>query len=69
MNVAEKLTREIQRVTTLKGQYEAISGLPNVSTAFALRHINQSLEDAHAAQASGDVVRMIAACQELEAKQ
>lgn len=67
-NAMEGLTREIARVTELKTQYEELRGMPGVNVTFALGHIAASLEAAHKAAASGDVVAILAALRDLESK-
>lgn len=66
MNVAEKLAREIARVTELRGQYESLRGLPQVNVAPALAMMNAALERAKRAAGLDDTLAQIAAVHDLE---
>lgn len=60
-NLVEALTDEILRVTEIKREYDAI---PAGALAAAL--MGQALDKARKAQASGDILQMIPALQELK---
>ena len=60
-NLVEALTDEIFRVTEIKREYDAI---PAGALAAAL--MGQALDKARKAQASGDILQMIPALQELK---
>lgn len=62
MNVMEKLSREVARVSQLALRYEEI-GAPG---AFALAMMNAALEKAHLAAGSGAAEPVIAALVDLE---
>lgn len=59
-NLVEALTDEILRVTEIKREYDAI---PAGALAAAL--MGQALDKARKAQASGDILQMIPALEEL----
>lgn len=62
MNLAEGLSAEIQRVTTILGHYVEIGP----AGAFGAMFIRASLKRATDAFASGDVVAMIGAIEDLK---
>ncbi|MBN3811658.1 hypothetical protein [Paraburkholderia sp. Ac-20347] len=62
MNLAEGLSAEIQRVTTILGHYVEIGP----AGAFGAMFIRASLKRATDALASGDVVAMIGAIEDLK---
>lgn len=66
MNLAEKLAREISRVTKIKSHYEEAGRRPGVNVAFALYDINDALEQAFAASGSNDVLQVMKAHARLE---
>ena len=66
MNVAEKLSREIARVTELREQYKSVAGLPGVNCAPVLAMISAALDRAHRAAGVDDALGQIAAVKELE---
>lgn len=66
MNLAEKLAREISRVTEIKCHFEEAGRMPGVNVAFALHDINKALELAFTAAGSNDVEQVIRAHGALE---
>ena len=64
MNLAEKLAREIGRVTELRCLYEILRGRPQVVVEPAIAMMNSSLEAAKIA-AAGDVAAMVNALEDL----
>lgn len=60
-NLVEGLTDEILRVTEIKRVYDEIP-----AGAFAAAMMQASIEKARKAQASGDILQMIPALQELQ---
>lgn len=66
MNVAEKLAREIARVTELRGQYESLRGMPQVNVEPAIAMLNAALERAKRAAGLDDALTQIAAVLDLE---
>ena len=66
MNVAEKLAREITRVTTIRANYAALDGKRGLEIKPALWLIDLDLERAKRAAGMDDAVEQIAALQELE---
>jgi len=63
MNLVEGLTEEILRVTEIVREYKQ---LPNGSGIFAAILMEESLRIAKEAQASGDIVAMMAALMDLK---
>lgn len=61
MNLVEGLLEETLRVTEIKGYYDAE---PN--GVFGSAMIQQSIDKAKEAMATGDVVTMLASCKELK---
>lgn len=66
MNVAEKLAREIARVTELRGQYASMDGVPGVNVKPVMALIDTALEAAKRAAGVDDAVEQIRALQDLE---
>ena len=66
MNIAEKLAREISRVTEIREHYEALRHMPNVIVAPQIAMMTATLEDAFAAARSNDPVHVIRALANLE---
>lgn len=58
-NLVEGLSREIARVTELKGQYEDMRKLPNVIVEPQIMIMSRDIEAAQKAMGNGDVVEMI----------
>lgn len=67
MNVAEKLAREIRRVTELRCRYEEVGRQPNVIVEHVVSLMNAALERACAAAGTMDAYTQIVAVQALEA--
>ena len=62
-NLVEGLTDEILRVTEIKDEYLSIpSGAGKLAAAF----MQQAIDEARKAQASGDILQMIPALQKLQ---
>ena len=62
-NLVEGLTDEILRVTEIKNEYISIpSGAGKLAAAF----MQQAIDEARKAQASGDILQMIPALQKLQ---
>jgi hypothetical protein len=66
MNVAEKLAREIRRVTELREQYARMDGMPNINVKPAMAMMNLALNAACEATGMNDAEVQIAAVKELE---
>lgn len=66
MNVAEKLAREIRRVTELREQYAKLDGMPNVIVKPAMMMMNMALDAACEAAGMNDALTQIAALKDLE---
>lgn len=66
MNLVEALSREIARVTTLKGQYEALRNMPGVNVLPVLSMISTAIERAHKAMGDGDIMAMQVALDDLK---
>lgn len=66
MNLPEKLSREIARVTGIRASYYTLRNTPGVNVAPAMTMMAQSLERAHKAAGSGDPAEQIAAIKDLE---
>lgn len=66
MNVAEKLAREIARVTELRGQYASLDGMPSVNVKPVMTMIDVALEAAKRAAGVDDAVEQIRALKDLE---
>jgi len=66
MNVAEKLAREIMRVTELRCQYEEVGRMPNVIVQPAMMLMDAALEQACKASGVDDALIQMAALQDLE---
>jgi hypothetical protein len=66
MNVAEKLAREIRRVTELREQYARMDGMPNINVKPAMAMMNLALNAACEAAGMNDAEVQIAAVKELE---
>lgn len=68
MNLAEKLAREISRVTEIRCQLETVGRMAGTSAnvAFAVGNINAALERAFAASGSNDAVACLRSNVELE---
>jgi len=62
-NLVEGLMDEILRVTEIKREYDS---LPNGAGKFAAYFMQQALDTARRAQASGDILQMIPALQALK---
>jgi hypothetical protein len=69
MNLVEKCSREIERVTILRVAYTLTDVIAGSTTAPALALMTAAVEAAHNALGSGDAVAIIAAIRELEAFQ
>jgi hypothetical protein len=67
MNVAEKLAREIRRVSTLRANTASLRSMPNVNVEPLLLMLDAALERACRAAGLDDAVAQIAAGQDLEA--
>jgi hypothetical protein len=65
MNAAEKLAREISRVSILLGMYRGMANMPNVCVGPVIAMIERALEEAFAAAGSNDAELVIASLQEL----
>lgn len=65
-NVAEKLAREIKRVTEMRCRYDSMRTMPRINVAPAMLLMEQALERACVAAGSGEVVTVIAAINDLE---
>lgn len=63
MNLIEGIQKEQNRVREVKKDYE---NLPNNTGVFGLIFINQALKDADDSIASGDVVAMLVAYNQLQ---
>lgn len=61
MNLVEGLSREIERCTALRKQYEEIGP----AGGFAKAMITAAIEEAHKAIGSGDIVTMMSALENL----
>ena len=59
--LADALPEEIQRVTALRGQYEALRGQPNVMVEPQIRMMTATIDEVMKASISGEVIRMMAA--------
>lgn len=57
VNLVEGLSREIARVTELRGQYESVRG-PGVLVEPQIRMMNSAIEIGHKAMGSGDILAM-----------
>lgn len=66
MNVAEKLAREIRRVTELRGLYAEVGKMPQVVVGPAVMLMDAALEQACKAAGVDDALVQMAALQELE---
>ena len=66
MNVAEKLAREIRRVTELRERYRGLDKMPRVNTAPAMAMMHSALEAACVAAGQDDAEVQLAALRELE---
>jgi len=66
MNVAEKLAREIRRVTELRCRYEEVGRMPNVIVEPAMMLMDAALEQACKAAGIDDALVQMDAIQELE---
>jgi len=62
-NLVQGLTEQIARVTEIRTVY---LGLPNNTGAFAAALMEQAIDNAIAAQASGDIMMMIVCFNELK---
>lgn len=66
-SLAESLPEQQRRVREeILPRYESLRGMPQVNVEFAIMTIKASLADAERAAASGDVVAMIRAHEELK---
>lgn len=66
VNVAEKLAREIARVTALREQYATLDGMPQINVKPALLMLDWALEDAKRATGIDDAGQQIAALSSLQ---
>lgn len=66
MNVAEKLAREIARVTTLRGHYAELDGTPGVNVKPALMMMDHTLEQAKLASGLDDAEVQLVCLKALE---
>jgi hypothetical protein len=65
--LAEALPEQQRRVREeILPQYESLQGMPGVNVAFAIHGIKAALANSELAAASGDVVAMLRACEELK---
>lgn len=62
-NLVEGITDEILRVTEIKAEYMS---LPNGAGRFAAMLMEQAINNARNAQASGDIMHMISALKALQ---
>lgn len=67
MNIVEKCSREIERVTVLRAAYALTDMVAGSATAPAIMLMTKGIEFGHTALGSGDPVAIIAAIHELEA--
>ena len=65
MNAAEKLAREIVRVTSLRSHFEALRSMPNVVVEPQIAMMNASIEKACLASGSNDVLQVLASLHDL----
>lgn len=65
-NTAEKLAREIRRVTELRCEYARLKNMPGLNVAPVMLLMERALEKACVAAGSGEVVTVIAAINDLE---
>ena len=66
MNAAEKLSREVERVTTIKAHFEELRSMPNVIVEPQIIIMQASLERAHKAAGSNDPLQVMQAIGDLE---
>jgi len=66
VNLAEKLAREIRRVTELRELYREAGKEPRVNVAPAMMMMDMALEAACIAAGKDDAVEQLAALKELE---
>ncbi len=66
MNVAEKLAREISRVTALRCRYVALRGTPQVNVEPAIAMMSSALENAFLAAGVDDGITQMNAIAVLE---
>ena len=66
MNLVEGLSREIDRVSQMKQDAEAMAGTPGVNMAFYVVACKQAIEAGHKAMGTGDILQMKAAYESLE---
>jgi len=69
MNIAELCSRDIERVTILRGAFSIGRYFGDPSAAAAIAHMTATIEAAHAALGSGDVIAITIAVRELKACQ
>ena len=65
MNVAERLAREIARVTKIREHYAALDGMPGINVKPALFLMDQELEAAKLAAGQDDAIAQMAALEYL----
>jgi hypothetical protein len=67
MNMAEALSREVERVTGLRSVYHRLGNdVPQAATGPAIMMMTMALEQAHIAAGTGDVLSIIGAYEQLK---
>lgn len=65
-NLAEALPAEIKRVRDLQDVYKSMRGMPQVMVEPAIMMMEQAIQEGVSAAASGDVIRMLRAYNDLK---
>jgi hypothetical protein len=67
MNIVEKLSREIERVTVVRERFRGPNGDPQIDHIATVLIITAAIETGHIALGDGDVISIIKALRDLEA--
>ena len=66
MNLVEGLSRQIERVSKVKQEAQAMAATPGVMMGFYILSCTRSIEEGHEAMGSGDIIRMAIAHDQLK---
>ena len=65
-NIVEALSRQVARVAVIRERYACLDGMPHVNIQPLMFMIDEALEAAHRAAASGDIPEIARSLQNLE---
>ena len=65
VNILEALSRQVERVATLRERYSCLGGMPSVNIQPLCFMIDAALETAHRAAGSGDIPSIACSLQDL----